>query len=100
MRIGDPNRTITGVHTYDISYTVKGALLPFADHDELNWDVIGHEWSVPINAAAATVHAPATIERVACFSGPQGSRAGCDEASANGRDADVRAGRTSPPTRG
>jgi uncharacterized membrane protein len=87
VRIGDPNRTITGVHTYDISYTVKGALLPFADHDELNWDVIGHEWSVPIDAAAATVHAPATIQRVTCFSGPQGSRAGCDEATANGQDA-------------
>jgi Predicted membrane protein (DUF2207) len=35
IRIGDPKRTITGSHTYTISYTVDGALNGFADHDEL-----------------------------------------------------------------
>jgi Predicted membrane protein (DUF2207) len=87
VRIGDPNRTITGVHTYDIAYTVRGAMLSFPDHDELNWDVIGNQWRVPIDQATAKVDAPATIERIACFSGPHGSRAGCDEASASGTSA-------------
>ena len=26
-------------------------MLPFSDHDELYWDVIGHEWGVPIERA-------------------------------------------------
>jgi uncharacterized membrane protein YgcG len=88
LRIGDPNRTITGVHTYEIAYTVKGALLPFPDHDELNWDAIGNEWTVPIDEAIVKVHAPADIQRVACFSGPQGSRAGCEQAAVHGSEAD------------
>jgi hypothetical protein len=84
LRIGDPDRTVTGAHTYDIRYRVRGAMRAFADHDELSWDVIGHEWSVPIDQANVTIEAPATLERVACFSGPQGSRAGCDTAAAQG----------------
>jgi uncharacterized membrane protein YgcG len=87
VRIGDPDRTITGVHTYDITYTVKGALLPFPDHDELSWDAIGHQWRVPIIRATVAAHAPADIQRVACFSGPEGSRAGCEQASSAGSDA-------------
>jgi len=87
LRIGDPDRTVTGVHTYVIAYTVKGAMRAFPDHDELNWDVIGNQWSVPIDGATASVRAPATVERVACFSGPQGSRAGCAEATASGTTA-------------
>ena len=88
VRIGDPNRTITGVHTYDISYTVKGALLPFPDHDELNWDVIGHEWSVPIDAAARR---PCTRRRPSTASRASADRRAAAPAAtrrrANGRDA-------------
>jgi Predicted membrane protein (DUF2207) len=87
VRIGDPDRTITGVHTYDITYTVKGALLPFPEHDELNWDAVGHQWRVPIVQATVAAHAPANIEKVACFSGPEGSQAGCEQASSAGTDA-------------
>ena len=35
IKIGDPDRTITGEHTYDIMYRVRGAMNAFADHDEL-----------------------------------------------------------------
>jgi hypothetical protein len=84
VRIGDPDRTITGVHTYHIEYTVGGALLPFAEHDELNWDVIGNQWSVPIDRVTALVVAPAPITDATCFSGPQGSRAPCTESSFSG----------------
>jgi uncharacterized membrane protein YgcG len=87
VRIGDPDQTITGQHTYEITYTVDGALLPFEDHDELNWDAIGHQWRVPIEQARISVAAPAGITQVACFSGPEGSLAGCAEATANGSTA-------------
>ncbi|HYL52873.1 MAG TPA: DUF2207 domain-containing protein, partial [Acidimicrobiia bacterium] len=83
VRIGDPNRTITGTHTYAIDYTVRGALTTFPNHDELYWDAIGLQWGVPIDRSSVAVHVPAAITRIGCFSGAQGSRLGC--AAAGGR---------------
>ncbi|HEV3353442.1 MAG TPA: DUF2207 domain-containing protein [Acidimicrobiales bacterium] len=87
IRIGDPSRTITGVHTYNISYRVQGALNAFPDHDELFWNAIGDEWFVFINNAGATVAAPAAITKVACFAGSNGSRLSCDHALVDGSTA-------------
>jgi uncharacterized protein (TIGR04222 family) len=84
IRIGDPNRTITGEHTYTINYRVRGALNAFPDHDELYWNAIGMEWFVLIQNAAATVSAPAAITGVACFAGPKGSSLSCDRATSDG----------------
>ncbi len=42
LKIGDPDKTITGDHTYVISYTVKGGLRYFEDHDELYWNITGN----------------------------------------------------------
>ena len=87
IKIGDPDRTITGEHTYDIVYRVRGAMNAFADHDELNWNAVGNDWSVPIDKASATVHAPAAITQVACFAGAFGATLPCDTATSNGPDA-------------
>jgi len=87
IRIGDPNQTITGEHTYTINYVVRGALNGFADHDELYWNAIGHAWAAPIDNVDVRVHTPATITKVACFSGPQYSSLGCDAATSNGTEA-------------
>ena len=43
IRIGDPDRTITGAHTYTIRYRLRGVLNHFKDHDELYLNVIGTE---------------------------------------------------------
>src|SRR5204863_1109900 len=48
LRIGDPDRTITGAHEYLISYDVDDAMQSFDDHDELYWNAIGPGWQVPI----------------------------------------------------
>src|SRR5262249_33886633 len=48
MRIGDPDRTIIGEHEYTLSYHVVGAMNSFNNHDELNWNAIGNNWTVPI----------------------------------------------------
>ena len=88
LRIGDPDHTITGLHRYQLLYTVRGAPLTFADHDELYWDAIGNQWPVPIVNAHVTVIAPAAIGQVTCFSGPQGSSLPCaGGASAEGNTA-------------
>ncbi len=81
IKIGDPDVTITGAHTYDIAYRVEGALNAFGDHDELYWNAIGDEWSVPIEEAAVDVTTPGTITQVACFQGSVGSSLPCDDSS-------------------
>ena len=85
VRIGDPDRTISGTHTYDIDYTVRGALMTFTEHDELFWDAIGVQWPVPIDNASISVEMPATIRGVGCFSGREGSKLGCDTATKSDR---------------
>lgn len=77
LRIGEPNRTITGLHRYTIRYIVSGALTYFSDHDELYWNVIGTQWSVPIETATAQITLPKRIEgsslKLACYTGAQSS---------------------------
>jgi uncharacterized membrane protein YgcG len=87
IRIGDPDRTITGEHTYDITYRVRGALNGFEDHDELYWNAIGDQWSVTIQEPTATVEAPAEITRATCFQGPFGSSLPCDSQRVDGSSA-------------
>jgi Predicted membrane protein (DUF2207) len=79
IRIGDPDRTITGQQTYQIRYRLVGALNVQPELDELYWDAIGSAWAVPIGRATVTVTAPAGIKRVTCFSGDLGSTEVCAE---------------------
>jgi len=87
LRIGDPDRTITGIHTYSIRYSVEGALNGFAEHDELYWNATGNEWNVPIDHARVVVNMPAAIRDVLCFAGADGSNAPCDEDDLRARTA-------------
>ncbi len=85
IKIGDPDRTTTGRHTYTIVYEVAAALNGFDDHDELYWNAIGADWPVPIAQASVIVTAPGRISAVACLQGPQGSSLPCDRARVRGR---------------
>lgn len=62
LRIGDPNRTITGTHTYAISYTVDRAILFHPDYLQLYWNVTGNDWRIPIDHVEATVTLPASVD--------------------------------------
>lgn len=55
IRIGDANQTISGEHTYIITYTVSGGIEYFSDHDELFWNAIGTDWGVPVEKAHVRV---------------------------------------------
>jgi len=81
MKIGDPDRTVSGKQQYRIRYVVNGALNGFADHDELSWNITGSEWEVPITRASATVRAPANFSQIACYAGPVGSSDRCTSAT-------------------
>lgn len=90
IRIGDPDKTVSGKQTYVIDYDVKGALNSFRDHEELYWNAIGADWAVPIAVASATVNMPADITKVACFSGSFGSTLPCTSGVFDGRRATFR----------
>jgi hypothetical protein len=68
----------------------------FADHDELVWNAVGVDWSVPIERASAIVHAPAAIQRVGCATGYYGSTLGCTTEASAGTDAVFAASQLSP----
>lgn len=90
LKIGDPNRRITGVHTYVISYTVSGAITYFSDHDELYWNVTGTEWNVPIQSARMQVLLPEEINGdiyAVCYTGKFGSTADDCQVTVTGNNA-------------
>ena len=100
IRVGDPDREITGPHTYVLRYRVEGALNAFPDHDELYWNAIGDEWEAPIERARVMVTTPATIQRVACFQGYEGSTEPCARATSDGSAASFGPGRQLAPFEG
>lgn len=77
IKIGDADKTISGLHEYVISYTAAGALTYFSDHDELYWNVTGNGWGYPIQKGIATVSLPVTVDpadiQLACYTGVAGS---------------------------
>ncbi len=78
IRIGDPNRTITEKHQYQIRYQVTGVLVPYEKYDELYWNITGNGWSVPIQKASALVHLPAPAHiQASCYQGVLGSDTAC-----------------------
>lgn len=77
IRIGDPDRTVSGKQTYRIAYDVSGALNAFADHDELYWNANG-EWPAVTRATSVQVRLErGSVARTACFQGARGSSEGC-----------------------
>jgi uncharacterized membrane protein YgcG len=91
LRIGDPDRTITGQHTYRISYRVAAATTRFADHDELYWNAVGPDWTVPVDTITVRVTGE-QVTKATCFEGRPGGSAGCPSAQASGSTATYRGG--------
>lgn len=91
IKIGDPDKTITGKHTYVISYTVRRAIGFFPDHEELYWNVTGSDWKVPMERISANVTIPDETKtngvKTECFSGPYGSREACSSQGKNASSA-------------
>jgi len=79
VRIGDPDRWVSGVHTYTIEYTARGALFFGSGTPELYWNVTGDGWAVPIEVATVLVTAPAGMLDSAhtCYRGVSGSTEIC-----------------------
>ena len=70
IKIGDPERTITGNHTYLIKYKIKDIIQRYDEFDELYWNALGHEWDTIVKNASIKVSSPyAEIQKVDCFAG-------------------------------
>ncbi len=63
IRIGSPDRTVSGPATYVVRYRVRDALVARPEHDELYWNATGNEWQTTIDRASAVVRLPGPIER-------------------------------------
>jgi uncharacterized membrane protein len=78
IKIGNPEKLITGQHTYTIFYQVFRGLGFFSDHDELYWNVTGNEWEVPIEKSQVLIFFPEKIPaenlKLDCFTGYFGSK--------------------------
>ncbi len=96
LRIGDADRTVTGVQTYVISYQLSGVINPFDDHDELYWNAIGPGWNVTAFNPTVTVTAPAAPYRVTCFAGRVGGNAPCGAARVEGDTATFQSNMVTP----
>ena len=81
LKIGDPDTTITGSHTFSISYKLIGAVNFFSDHAELYWNATGSEWDMPIKEASAVIKLPKKLTsdqlNAQCFYGAYYSTTYC-----------------------
>ncbi len=86
LKIGDANVTITGLHTYTISYTVANGIgSNFSTHDEIYWNTTGNGWTVPIEKATAQVETDfsSTLNNLICYKGAYKSKEQSCTVSAN-----------------
>lgn len=83
VRIGSPDRTLAGEHTYEISYSMDDVLLPAGSGSRFYWNLIAQGWEMDIDKAHLAVRLPGPVSgQVACHVG-QGRQGGC---SAEPRD--------------
>ena len=78
IKIGDPDKTVSGRQVYEIEYLASGVLNSFESYDEFYWNVTGSAWPVPILETNATVTMPKEgITQLTCFQGGFGSKEKC-----------------------
>ena len=96
LKLGNVSRTITGVHKYQLRYSLHPIIQPGDGHDVFKLNVTGTGWTVPILAASVHVTLPAGVTALAsnCFTGVAGSKdSNCSVLSA-GQTIDARSSQT------
>jgi hypothetical protein len=74
IRIGDPDRTVTGRHRYTIGYPLDGV----APDGRLAWDAVGTSWPVSVTDVEVHVVAPFQLQDVRCVQGAVGADTPCE----------------------
>lgn len=78
LKIGDPNKTVTGLQVYKISYTVDNVITFYEDHDEFYWDINGDQTQQIIQQVNTSVYLPKGLKikySPICYTGGYESRA-------------------------
>ncbi|HLS26708.1 MAG TPA: DUF2207 domain-containing protein [Beutenbergiaceae bacterium] len=105
LDIGAPDGsddTRTGVQTYELRYTLGGALNAIRDddevpdQDELFWNVTGSEWDNRIERVTTTVTGPVSITDVRCWEGASYSDRQCRDSQVDGATATFTSGPLNP----
>ncbi len=90
IKIGDPDRYVTGLKKYIIHYHTAGAIDYFSDHDEYYWNATGTGWQVVIEKSLAKVVLPELVDddklQKKCFTGAFGSKVSDCEISVQGNE--------------
>ena len=73
IRVGEPDRTVSGLHRYVVTYTVDGVV----SGGRLAWDAVGTTWTAPIDHVEVHVTAPTALDAPECTAGVQDSRVVC-----------------------
>ena len=63
IRIGDENKTITGAHTYSMSYRVRLYDDGVKDYDVFYYNVLPTDWETPIKKGTVTITMPKSFEK-------------------------------------
>ena len=77
LKIGDPNRYVSGIQKYVIFYKVRDIVFDVEGRKRLLWNVTGNYWPVEIrNASFALVFdgEPNSIISATCYTGEYGSK--------------------------
>lgn len=74
VRIGDPNRYISGVVDYKISFSLEGLIVrKYKDKNAIIFDFIGTGWKVPIQYANGKLYLPKELQGKVSLQGFRGS---------------------------
>lgn len=74
VKIGDPDRTVSGLHHYELSYPLGNSSLGAG---RFGWNGVGAAWDVPIEDVTLTMLAPWRWTDPTCFAGTSGSMNRC-----------------------
>ena len=75
IKIGDPNRTVQGVQSYTIEYSLTPFALRNGDTDRVNLNITGQGWQYPIDHTTLQLTLPAAPTATpVCYTGTTGCR--------------------------
>ncbi len=75
IKIGDPDRTITGRHYYRIEYTLTPVVSQNGATDRFNLNITGNGWKIPIDQTIGhlTFEPGIQLQSYQCYTGAQGA---------------------------